>query len=584
VARQGRKIFTAVYALLIMAIGSSLLGSSLLNIDLDTWQELVVIIALGMVSEWLVVPLPHGHLSVGFALVFSTFLLFDNGQFPGAAVLTSTLSTVLGNGIINRNNPFRVTLFNGAQYAISASAAGLAYYLMGGVAVGDKLVWANTVPLVTFVASYFVVNHLLVNIYVSPELRRQSLAIWRAALRWDAITYVFAAPISLLMVFLYRSSEPLGITGVVFLFLPVLILKSLLKLYIKNDIANKELTALYEVARSLGSSLDIERILNLILEETRRVVKYHTGIIYLWREEEQLLIPAAIQSPYYKQLQRVTVQMGEGIIGWAAKSGQATIVYDSKSDKQLRNEPGVTQFLRSLLVVPLSADDRVIGVMVLGKREVDGFGESQMKLLTILGSQAAVATAKALLYKKIEQMAITDGLTKVYNHRFFYQRIEEETLRAKRYGKVFSLIMMDIDFFKRFNDTYGHKAGDKALANVARILKETTRNVDLAARYGGEEFAVILPETDKDGAMAIADRIRRAIKNTPFEIDPAKPMVGVTVSIGVASFPEDASGYADLIEGADQALYQAKNTGKNKVCAYDYTLTKNTPDLKEEAR
>ncbi|MDA8233869.1 MAG: sensor domain-containing diguanylate cyclase [Clostridia bacterium] len=582
-ANQGRKIFTAFYALLIMAIGSALLGSSLLNIDLDIWRELVIIVVLGMISEWLVVSLPHGHLSVGFALVFTTFLLFDKGPFPGAAVLTSTLSAVLGNGIINKNSPIRVILFNGTQYAIAASLAGLTYHLMGG-AVEDKLTWANAVPLGTFILTYFIANHLLVNIYVSRDMRRQSLSVWKAALRWDAITYLFAAPISLLMVFLYNSSEPMGITGVMLLFFPVLILKGLLKLYIKNDLANKELSALYEVAKSLGSSLDIEKILNLILEEARRVVKYHTGIIYLWREDENLLVPAAIQSPYHKQLRMVTVQQGEGIIGWAAKTGQATIVYDSKTDEQLRNEPGVTQFLRSLLVVPLSADDRVIGVMVLGRKEVDGFVESQMQLLTIMGSQAAVATAKALLYTKIERMAITDGLTKIYNHRFFYQRMEEEVLRATRYGKIFSLIMMDIDFFKKFNDSYGHKAGDKALATVARILKETTRNVDLVARYGGEEFAVILPETDKNGAMVIGDRIRRVIKNTPFEIDPSKPMVGVTVSVGVAGFPEDADNYADLVERADKALYQAKHTGKNKVCAYDCTLVKEPPDLKEEAR
>lgn len=569
-ARTSRRVFSATYALVIMALGAVFLGGSFLDLSssIDNWQEYIILIILGMISEWLVVPLPHGNLSVGFALVLATFLLYGTGP----TIWVSTLSSIIANGIANRNNSILLTLFNGAQYAIAVTVAAVAYNMMDGVGPAQNpIVWANALPIISFIVTYFAVNHLLVNIYVSPELRHQNMAVWKACLRWDAITYGFAAPISILMVLLYRHSYPLGIKGVFLLFIPVLILKYLLRLYIDLDLANRQQAALYQVAKSLGSSLEIEDTLNVILEESLRVVKYHTGIIYLLKEDDGLLAPAAIRSPYSKQLQKLTVPMGEGVIGWAAKSGQPTIVYDSKSDAKLRLEPGVAQFLRSMLVLPLIADNKTIGVMVVGKKEVDGFAPEQMQILTILSAQAAVATAKSLLYRQIENLAITDGLTKLYNHRFFYKRIEEEASRATRYGNDLSLIMLDIDYFKRFNDTYGHKSGDVALSTVAAIIQSCVRSIDLVARYGGEEFAVLLPQTGQEGAAKIADRIRRTIKANPFEIDTKRGMVSVTVSVGVATLPHDAISFSDLIEAADKALYKAKNAGKDRVCLYQET-------------
>lgn len=559
---RGKRIFTAIYGLLVMIAGYSVLGASTLapGLEPDLWREYLVFIFFGMLLEWLVVSLPHGNLSVGFALVFTSFLIYGTP----ATIWISTLSALFSNGILNKGNPLRTTLFNGAQYAITAFAAGLAYEYAGGTIV-NKLTWENSGPLAVYVVAYFVVNHLVVNIYLTPQLGRYISAMWSAALWWDFITYIFAVPLSTLMVWLY---DIVGLKGVFLLLGLILILKYLLKLYIDLDVVNRQIKATYQVARSLGSSLEIEKTLNVILEETYKVVSYHTGIIYLWREEDHFLVPAAIRSPFSRHLEHVSVGLGEGLVGWAAKTREAAIVYDSKKDPHLRQDPGVVQFLRSLIVVPLVADNEIVGVMVVGKKEPAGFSDKQLQILSILGSQAAIATAKALLYKKIEAMAITDGLTGLYNHRYFYQSIEGEWQRAQRYKKNFAMILLDIDFFKKFNDTYGHKAGDAALASLAKALKASTRNVDVVARYGGEEFAVLLPETSGEQAMIIAERIRRNIKAHPFEIDPRKPLVSITVSVGVASYPQDAETFDELIEAADQALYKAKNSGKDKVCPF----------------
>lgn len=165
----------------------------------------------------------------------------------------------------------------------------------------------------------------------------------------------------------------------------------------------------------------------------------------------------------------------------------------------------------------------------------------------------------------LEELAIHDGLTGLYNHREFYQRLEAEMERAKRYRDPLSLLMMDIDHFKAFNDTYGHQAGDSVLRALSALIRKEIRSVDHVARYGGEEFAVILPQTPSADAFAMAERLRNSIVTQAININ-KEQVVNVTVSVGVAAFPEDAKSRDDLIAAADQALYTAKHAGRNRVC------------------
>lgn len=176
---------------------------------------------------------------------------------------------------------------------------------------------------------------------------------------------------------------------------------------------------------------------------------------------------------------------------------------------------------------------------------------------------------EALLHQKdldeihrLEQLAITDPVTGLTNHRFFQERIREELDRSQRHNRSFSLLMIDVDYFKAFNDKYGHPAGDQALFKLAQILKKATRLADTVSRYGGEEFTMILPETLKPAAMEVAERIRSDMENTV--VDPQSGHV-FTFSIGVATYPLDANDAPSLITKADKALYQAKQNGRNKV-------------------
>lgn len=560
---KARKGFAhGLYVWLVIFTGYGMLAALLKNkpLVIDLWREYAVLVVLGVLAEWFVVSVPQGSLSLGFAIVFVTFIRFDTTT----TVIVSVLSAFIANSIFSKDGMFRSTLFNGAQYTVSAVVASMAYYYLGGQPA-NKIAVINITPLAAFLLVYFLVNHLLVTLFLWPAFRSQTWTMWRSALKWDILTYLFAAPIGILMALIYEKT---GMLGAVLLFIPLLTLKYLFRLYINLEMANKELSALYEVAKNLGADLDLSTTLGLILSETKRVVNYHTGIIYLWEEEENVLIPTAIRSPFADQLKNIFYPLGEGLVGHVAKNNKPEVIYDSKKDSDLRKMPGINQFLRSLMVIPLMMDNKLIGVVAVGKKEPYAFGPKQLQILSSLGGQAAVAMANAILYKKIEKLAITDGLTKVYNHRCFYKRIEEEAERFRRYNTTYSLIMLDLDFFKKFNDKYGHRAGDMALLTVAQVLKENTRTIDVVSRYGGEEFAIVLPETDSSGAKMVAERIRRSIHDKFFPISDDQPPVHVTVSIGVANCPQDAININELIELADRSLYFSKETGKNRVSSW----------------
>jgi diguanylate cyclase (GGDEF)-like protein len=186
-----------------------------------------------------------------------------------------------------------------------------------------------------------------------------------------------------------------------------------------------------------------------------------------------------------------------------------------------------------------------------------------------LGALAGAFNAMAKELEKdrqaLKELSVRDPLTGLYNHREFFRLLREEAPRSRRYRHPLSLLMIDIDYFKKINDTYGHPAGDRVLSAVAGIIRRELRQVDQVARYGGEEFAAILPETDESEAFALATRIRQAVAARPLAISETKG-VELTISIGLAVFPDDATAEEGLVEKADHALYAAKAAGRNRVC------------------
>lgn len=167
--------------------------------------------------------------------------------------------------------------------------------------------------------------------------------------------------------------------------------------------------------------------------------------------------------------------------------------------------------------------------------------------------------------ERLRELAVKDGLTGLYNHRYFKRFLTQEINRANRHKSQVSLIMMDIDHFKNYNDTHGHLAGDEVLRNVAKLMTENIRSIDVAARYGGEEFVIVLPQTNKNAAKIVAEKLRTLVGNQKFQSEDTQPNGKITISMGVATFPENATDIEELIHQADQRLYHAKSLGRNCV-------------------
>lgn len=214
------------------------------------------------------------------------------------------------------------------------------------------------------------------------------------------------------------------------------------------------------------------------------------------------------------------------------------------------------------LIKPFEDLDLITAAVARAIEKIRFFVENQVLVETLRRNKEELERLNEVL----REMAIRDGLTGLYNHRFFYEGLGKEIDRSTRHGHVFTLIFIDVDFFKRYNDTYGHPEGDKVLRELADIFKRRMRKTDLIARYGGEEFVMLLPETHKDIAKRVAEDIRQKVEEHPFEGEHVQPLGKVTVSMGLAVFPEDGSDADSLIKSADESLYEAKHSGRNRVC------------------
>jgi len=214
------------------------------------------------------------------------------------------------------------------------------------------------------------------------------------------------------------------------------------------------------------------------------------------------------------------------------------------------------------LLFPIKSGGRLIGILALGKkRQGTSYSHEDIEVVHRMASQAGIVIENARLYTQATVRANTDGLTGLYNHRHFHERLEQEIARGSRFGTRFSLIMLDIDLFKPYNDIYGHLAGDKVLQRIGGYIKSSIRSLDMAFRYGGEEFAIILPEAWFDDAYKVAERIRQTIESKM-----SAQAMPLTISLGVASWPADGVMAEEIIACADTALYRAKQTGRNRTC------------------
>jgi diguanylate cyclase (GGDEF)-like protein len=323
----------------------------------------------------------------------------------------------------------------------------------------------------------------------------------------------------------------------------------------------KELRFCHDIIRDLTSSAELNKILTSLMEKVRIMTGAEACSLLLSDEPFLGIIPLRTS----KKIRKFVFKKGVGIAGRVLEKGIPLLVLDATKDK--RFDKKVDYFanlnVRSLICAPLTIKDRDLGVLrLINKSNGNSFTDYDMKLLINAANYTAMAIELAYLYEEIKN----DELTNLFNGRYLRQAIDMEMERAQRYGSLFSLIFMDIDNFKKVNDKYGHLVGSRVLIEVAQILQENLRKIDIISRYGGDEFVIILPQTPRESGFHVAERLRKVIEKNVFLKDEGHP-IRLTASFGVASFPDNARNKEDLLDIADYAMYRGKFSTKNIVFA-----------------
>ncbi len=337
---------------------------------------------------------------------------------------------------------------------------------------------------------------------------------------------------------------------------------------------NKENERLYkvlEVNAVISSSLNLTIVLDTIMEKAKEVMEAEASSLMILDEEKEELYFHTVKGENVDIIKKIRLKLGEGISGWVAKEGKPVMVEDCSRDPRFNSTADkMSNFqTRTMISVPLMTNNRVLGtVQVLNKQDGSFFNDSDLRIFQVLANQAAIAMENARLHR----MATVDGMTGLYLKHYFMARLNEEFRRSKLSGKPISLLMSDIDHFKRVNDEYGHQGGDAALVELAAVIRETVEELragDIAGRYGGEEFCVLLPESDEKRAYDVSELIRSRIESARIRIGEREAKI--TISIGVSSFPlnqEDLKTPEDFIRLADEALYVCKERGRNCVSIF----------------
>ena len=343
---------------------------------------------------------------------------------------------------------------------------------------------------------------------------------------------------------------------------------------------NVELTAIAKVTQALSQQLRLDRVLQTALDSILEVSGQDTGALWLLDEDSQgleLAIHRGVGEEYVKAVSRVP--LGVGITAKAVESGKTIVVSDIINDKKLPDsykETARLEGLRSVISIPLKSKGKTLGAMNVFSRKSTSFPAEDIRLLETIGGQIGIAIENAQLLERLSELSETDELTGLYNRRTFYEMLDAEIKSSTKHNRPFSLVMLDLDGFKSFNDKFGHTSGDAALKNFANALQSALRKTDSAYRYGGDEFTLILPGTESEKALSIIDRIRKKWLQSPhsqyYNAD-----APIKFSTGIAQFPDDTETIDGMVFLADTALFIAKREG-----GYHHTLVSELGELPPE--
>ena len=329
----------------------------------------------------------------------------------------------------------------------------------------------------------------------------------------------------------------------------------------------KNLNILRSTINAISMTSDAKEIIKSAGANLPNLFNYSSFGVF-WKEDLLLFLSQEESCPpsFTQGVVENMVKVFSILGGEAIDVSRITLQVDKRKlrPNQMMN-PRAT--LKSRLTLPLAVEGEIIGCISLNSDQPNAFDVQDLQFFSVIGYQMAATLKHFQRFSSVKSMAIYDTLTNVHNRRYFDERIGAETQKSFSSGTPLSLVIVDIDYFKKVNDTYGHTEGDKVLCKIASLLKNSVRKDDTVARYGGEEFVLILPGAKLEVTSMIAERIRRLVETTLFEVGQTK--IHLTISLGISNVPAHRAGSKEeLIKMADHALYDAKRGGRNRVCIF----------------
>lgn len=330
---------------------------------------------------------------------------------------------------------------------------------------------------------------------------------------------------------------------------------------------NRELIIINTLSSAFISSENMDMVMEELIEKVLLITEFHSGWLVM---NDNLHFKLWTSKGISQELQKFIAEGGMDSI-----CNDALIIQEPMHIIERAAVSGISALREEGIVfmisIPLISNNQTIGFLFLASRVARDLDFDFASLLSLVGNHVSHIIDKIKLFQETKRLSITDGLTGLYNSRYFYRYLELEIARTKRYGNSFSLMLFDIDNFKNLNDTHGHQAGDEVLQELARIFKTVSRETDVVVRYGGEEFLIILPSTSEEESIALAARILKSVEAARIRINSTEE-VNITVSGGIASYPLNAVTAKELLYAADSAMYAAKKAGKNTVVCYKGTV------------
>ncbi len=321
--------------------------------------------------------------------------------------------------------------------------------------------------------------------------------------------------------------------------------------------ANREVVSLYEIARDLSSSEDLERTLSLFTKQIGEFVPYDNCIVYLIEEMGGFATAVHVDGKNHAELKGKRIKVGEGATGYVLEKRKPVDRVDPALDFAFSETEFTSKYI-GMASLPLITEGRLLGAVTLYTTELSNYEEEHLRLLETVSRIAADAISRSQAHDQTRSFALTDPLTGLPNARSLQQQYDKETARASRTNSNFQLLMLDLDGFKIVNDTYGHRSGDTMLREVSQVVRGQLRDYDFLARYGGDEFVALIPDTDFEYVKDLCRRIEKAVSSFRMTFG-EEEHASVGISIGSASFPKDGEQMHDLIAVADKAMYRVKS-------------------------